>query len=54
MIQAHNNPYKNRNHNVNSFMHHNLRLFETKPCYVGRNFVVQLPTSLSENSISHY
>jgi hypothetical protein len=47
LIQAHN--HKNtRNRNVNPSMQHNLRLFETKPCYVGRKFFAQLLTFLTE------
>jgi hypothetical protein len=48
LIQAHNHSYNITNRNVNLSMQHNLRLYETKPCYVGRTFFAQLRTSLTE------
>jgi hypothetical protein len=48
LIQAHNHPNNTADHNVNSSLQHNLRLFETKLWYVGRIFFAQIPTSITE------
>jgi hypothetical protein len=50
LVTSHSHRYNTRNRSINPSTHHNLKLFEQKPGYIGLKFFAMLPSELRDFS----